>query len=305
MNLDTVSARVQTGDIWHLGQHRLICGDNSDESVVARLMSGERADIMFTSPPYDNQRTYTLGKINWTELMINAFRVAPMAEDGQIFVNLGLVHRTGEWHPYWNDWSEAMRESGWKRFGWYVWNQGAGLPGAWHGRLAPCFEFIFHFNRQAKPPKKIVPCKGAGTGKLHSGGLRKKDGSADTVKTHHGAPVQEFKIPDSIISVFREQRPGLPTAHPAVFPVDLPYFFFQVYSNSGELAYEPFCGGGTTILAGEMAGVRVRAIEIEPRYCDIALARWEEIGGTPILHSRCVLDGDRNREVAQTSLFAV
>src|SRR3546814_12058489 len=68
-----------------------------------------------------------------------------------------------------SDWSSDvcssdlwMRSQGWRRFAWYVWDQGPGMPGDWQGRLAPSFEFIFHFNRQTRKPNKTVPCKFAG-----------------------------------------------------------------------------------------------------------------------------------------------
>ena len=48
-----------------------------------------------------------------------------------------------------------MRKSGWRRFGWYVWDQGPGLPGDWQGRLAPSHEFIFHFNRAPRKPPPL------------------------------------------------------------------------------------------------------------------------------------------------------
>jgi hypothetical protein len=65
-----------------------------------------------------------------------------------VLVNLGLVHRDNEWLPYWQGWFDWMRSEGWCRFGLYVWDQGAGMPGGWAGRLAPAFELVFHFNPQ-------------------------------------------------------------------------------------------------------------------------------------------------------------
>jgi hypothetical protein len=74
-------------------------------------------------------------------------------------VNIGLIHRDGEWVPYWEGWIEWMRSAGWRRFGWYVWDQGWGLPGDWNGRLAPSHEFIFHFNHVAGLLRKTVDKK--------------------------------------------------------------------------------------------------------------------------------------------------
>ena len=60
-----------------------------------------------------------------------------LRDDAQLLVNLGLVHDDNEVQTYWDDWIAWMRAQGWRRFGWYVWDQGPGLPGDWRGRLAP------------------------------------------------------------------------------------------------------------------------------------------------------------------------
>lgn len=112
------------GDIWQLGQHRLCCGDATDAEAVARLMQGEMATLMFTSPPYAQQRDYGAAKEkvgDWDALMQGVFAAAPVATEAQILVNLGLVHRDSEWQPYWEGWVGWMRNAGWRRFGWYVW----------------------------------------------------------------------------------------------------------------------------------------------------------------------------------------
>ena len=133
------------GDLWQIGQHRLICGDATDRAVVAALMPGDTASLCFTSPPYGNQRDYTSGGItDWDGLMRGVFGNVPMAADGQVLVNLGLIHRDNEVIPYWDGWLSWMRTQGWRRFAWYVWDQGPGMPGDWQGRLAPSFEFVFH-----------------------------------------------------------------------------------------------------------------------------------------------------------------
>jgi hypothetical protein len=151
------------GDVWGIGSHRLICGDATDPTVIAKLMQGDAARLCFTSPPYGNQRDYTSGGVkDWDGLMRGVFAKVPMADDGQVLVNLGLIHRDNEVIPYWDAWLGWMRSQGWRRFAWYVWDQGPGMPGDWAGRFAPSFEFVFHFNRASRKPNKIVPCKHAG-----------------------------------------------------------------------------------------------------------------------------------------------
>jgi hypothetical protein len=115
-----------------------LCGDSTDAATVARVMETERAAMLFTSPPYGNQRAYTTGGVmDWDALMQGVFQHldAALRPDGQALVNLGLIHRENEWQPYWEGWLEWMRARGWRRFGLYTWDQGPGLPGDWNGRL--------------------------------------------------------------------------------------------------------------------------------------------------------------------------
>jgi len=268
-------AVARVGDIWLLGDHRLACGDSTNRSTVARVMAADRAALLFTSPPYGNQRDYTTGGVSdWDALMQGVFQHLPLVlrDDGQALVNLGLIHREGEWQPYWQGWLDWMRAQGWRRFALYCWDQGPGLPGDWNGRLAPAFELVFHFNRTARQPNKIVPCKWAGTPNKGSG-LRAADGEVK-VYTHIGLPVQEMRIPDSVLRITRHKARGIETEHPAVFPVALPEFLMRAYTDEGEVVFEPFGGSGTTILAGQRSGRRVRAIELAPAYVDLAIARW-------------------------------
>ncbi|MCO6415166.1 ParB N-terminal domain-containing protein [Siccirubricoccus sp. KC 17139] len=268
-------AVARVGDIWLLGEHRLACGDSTNRSTVARVMAADRAALLFTSPPYGNQRDYTTGGVfDWDALMQGVFGhlEGALRRDAQVLVNLGLIHREGEWQPYWQGWLDWMRGQGWRRFGLYAWDQGPGLPGDWNGRLAPAFELVFHFNREARQANKIVPCKWAGTPNKGSG-LRAADGEVKAY-THIGLPVQEMRIPDSVLRITRHKARGIETEHPAVFPVALPEFLMRAYTDEGDVVFEPFGGSGTTILAGQRTGRRVRAIELAPAYVDLAIARW-------------------------------
>ena len=282
-------AITRTGDLWRLGAHRLLCGDSTDAATVARVMGDDRAALLFTSPPYGNQRDYTTGGVSdWDALMQGVFAHlgAALRTDAQVLVNLGLIHRDGEWQPYWSAWLDWMRARGWRRFGLYAWDQGPGLPGDWNGRLAPAFEFVFHFNREARQANKIVPCKWAGTPNKGSG-LRAADGEVKAY-THIGLPVQEMRIPDSVLRITRHKGRGIETEHPAVFPIALPEFLMRAFTDEGDLVFEPFSGSGTTLLAGQRTGRRVAAIEVAPAYVDLAAARWR------MLHPDLpvTLDGD-------------
>jgi DNA modification methylase len=280
-----VNPVTRPGDVWQLGAHRVICGDASDATVVAALMDADKAVLCFTSPPYGNQRDYTNTIIDWDALMRGVFNQLPMATNGQVLVNLGLIHREQEVIPYWDGWLDWMRTQGWRRFAWYVWDQGPGLPGDWNGRLAPAFEFVFHFNRkdsEPRRPNKIVPCiyagrdthlRGDGTS---AGGMRNKDGSK-TAWNHVGQVTQETKIPDAVIRLMRHKgKIGQDIDHPAVFPVALPQHVLETYTDAGDIVFEPFCGSGTTLLAAQRIGRVIRATEIAPEYVDVTVKRFQQ-----------------------------
>ncbi len=271
----------QQGDVWQMGDHRLMCGDSTNPNHVKQLMDGRKARLCFTSPPYGNQRDYTTdGITDWDKLMTGVFGASTMGsamhKSGQVLVNLGLIHHKNEWQPYWDGWLEFMRIDGWRRFGLYVWDQGPGMPGDWAGRLAPAFELIFHFNKEKRKPNKIVPCEGAGevSHQNDAGGIRSNDGEVGGW-THSGQPIQDYKIPDSVIRLMRQKGSiGDGIDHPAVFPVTLPQHLMEAYTHEGESCYEPFNGSGTSLTAAQNSGRRMHSMELAPEYCDVALERF-------------------------------
>lgn len=287
---------TRRGDLWLLGRHRLLCGDSTAEADVAALMGEDDADLCFTSPPYGQQRDYAheaKSKIaDWDALMRGVFNELPMAPTGQVLVNLGLIHRENEWQPYWEDWIAWMRQQGWKRFGWYVWDQGIGLMGDWNGRLGPSHEFIFqfthefvfHFNHETVRPIKWVSTKLVSRHKKGFGkpGMRNKDGSVGKISSpsKYGGAV---KIPDSVIRINRNMVNDIARHHhPATFPVALPEYFIKSWPG---IVYEPFSGSGTTLIAAEKTDSACRAMEIVPRYCDLAVVRWQQFTGQKAIHA--------------------
>ena len=145
------------------------------------------------------------------------------------------------------------------------------MAGDWNGRLAPSHEFIFHFNRVAERARKTKE-KLPESIKLSRTTLRKADGAAPGSKAASPETgMQPNKIPDSVIRVMSAR--GLKIDHPAVFPVDLVSEMLTAFSDSGELAFEPFCGSGTQIVAAEKDDRRCYAVEIADGVLGLGRAR--------------------------------
>lgn len=261
-------------------RHAILCGDSTKAEDVAHLMDGERAALCFTSPPYAQQRDYgekAKEKVqDWDGLMRGVFANLPMTDDGQVLVNLGLVHRDGEWIPYWDGWIEWMRCQGWRRFGWYVWDQGHGLPGDWNGRLAPSHEWVFHFNRVPVKPSKTVEKDPESVRDRTGDTTMRGDLAAGRHWSSGLASLQTHKIPDSVFRVQRQcGRVMADSHHPAVFPIGLPSAVIESWPGN---VYDPFGGSGTTLVAAHRCDQRSFLMEIEPKYAEIILRRAEAEG---------------------------
>jgi DNA modification methylase len=273
----------QPGQVWWARSpdgtlaHRLLIGDCTKKADVDLLFGDVYADMIFTSPPYGEQRDYDGGHVNWDSLMHGVSWNLPVTDDAQLFFNLGICYEDYEWVEYWQPFLRYMNGQGWRRYGWYVWDQGSGLPGDWHGRLAPSFEFVFHFNKKIIPPSKVVVCKQMG--RVTTGGaIRYPDGSATPVRR---VTVSDFKIHDSVVRVPRGTGQGIAHLHPAIYSVDLPAEFIKSYSSEGAIVYDPFGGALTTTLACQETGRTSYSIEISPGYFAIGLERLEAAGLNP------------------------
>jgi DNA modification methylase len=114
-----------------------------------------------------------------------------------------------------------------------------------------------------------------------------------------------MRIPDSVIRVMRHKgKIGEGIDHPAVFPVALPQFVIEAFSNIGDLVFEPFGGSGSTMLAAQRTGRVCRSVEIAPEYVDVAIQRFRqnhpEVAVTLLATGQTFdeVEGERIEEVA-------
>lgn len=264
---------VKPGDIYALGRHRIMCGDAASKQDVSRLLGGDQPDLVVTSPPYAHVRDYDRKIACWQSLMTGALDGHDFAHDVQMLINLGVIHRRGEMVLYWHDWLNAMRRSGWKQAGMYIWDKLQAIPGANIGAPRPSHELIFHLNKARASINATVPNKDAGK-KNWGFKYRGKDGTAKRKDSDPNKLINEKRPVDSVFRIRAEKHNR--TGHPAVFPIALPASIIASWKRPGCVAYDPFCGSGTTLLACEQEGVTGLGMEISPEYCNITLTRWQK-----------------------------
>lgn len=273
-------AVTKPGDLWLLGDHRLLCGDSTDPESVEVLMEGENAALLFTSPPYLDARNYRGGKnlqVDELAKFIEAF--APYAR--LLAVNLGLIRRDGALVPYWDAYIENAAEAGLKLISWNVWDRSMPWSVAQQTAMFPLeHEWILIFGKETFELNLTVPNKTAGE-KRDNIPNRQPDGSIEYRAT------KEIRSHRALGTVIRmNPANGQTTGHPAVFPVRLPAAYIEAASNPGDLIADPFGGSGTTLIAAAEAGRRCNLMELDPAYCDVICRRFQETTGiVPVLET--------------------
>lgn len=264
--------RTKLGDLFLLGEHRLLCGDSTDRAQVDKLMNGQKADMVFTSPPYLDLRDYK-GGLDLSIEKLGAIFDWP----SDIFsINLGLIIRERKIVQYWNEWLSEAEKRNLPLLSWNVWDKGyARAPAHQQAMFGLCHEWIFCFGKY-RELERIIPNKCAGETRSDNATVRERDGSL-TQKSR--TKIQEFRQLDSVLRVPAINCRSLEyQGHPASFPIA---FAESYISSVGEnsLIAEPFLGSGSTLIACEKTNRKCFGMEIDPHYCDVILDRWAKYSG--------------------------
>jgi len=273
---------AQRGQIFRLGEHRLMCGDSTDADDVARLMDGKKAELLFTSPPYSDMRDYggdNLSVDHLCKFIPTHFEFA----EYQV-INLGLQRKDNEIVQYWDAYIKTAKDAGYKFLSWNIWNKtiGGSMASA-TAMFLMVHEWIFVFGKDAKKLNRTIPNQldkyEARRGKNWRDGspeksIRSKDGSMKTTSsatyTHHQLPSVLIQTPE--LSDIRKM-------HPAIYPVAFPQSYIEAMTNELEIVIDPFLGSGSTLIACEKLSRICYGMEIDPHYCDVIIKRWEDFTG--------------------------
>lgn len=253
-----IEKRCNLGDVWKLGNHRLMCGDSTKESDVAQLMNNEKADLLLTDPPYNvDYQGATKDKMK-------------IAND-----NMSDVAFVGFLTAAFNCAIQAMR-SGAAFYVWHADSKGFEFRTALKEVGLTLRETLIWVKNSIVLGRQDYqwqhePC-------LYGW----KDGAA------------HYFIKDrSQSTVIFEDKPTRNDIHPTMKPVELMARLIKNSSQCGWLVLDLFGGSGSTLIACEQTGRKCYTMEFDPKYCDAILDRWEKLTGlkAELVESKTKEDG--------------
>jgi len=241
-------------------------------------------DLVFTSPPYADQRKRTYGGIkpdeyvDWFLSKSKQF-LRVLKPTGTFVLNIKERVVDGERHTYVIELILGLREQGWLWTEEFVWHKKNCYPGKWPNRFRDSWERLLQFNKQRKfnmyQEAVMVPVGDWAKDRLAS--LSETDKIRDESKVGSGFGKNVSKwigrsrvYPTNVIHMATECSNR---KHSAVFPVALPIWFIRLFTQPGDVVLDPFIGSGTTAVAAKELGRRYVGIDINGEYCQIAMER--------------------------------
>lgn len=259
------------GDLWLLGPHRLFCGDATKASDVGKVMGNDLADMVFTDPPY-NVRISSIqgrGRIRHREFVAASGEMSRKQFTRFLTQALSCAARhsvKGSIHFACQDWRHMreMLSAGEEVYtelkNLVVWNKTNAGQGSFYRSQ---YELIFVWKNGDAPH-------------VNNFELGQHGRNRTNVWTYAG------------VNTFRSDRLKELAAHPTVKPVAMVADAMRDCSRRGDIVLDPFVGSGTTVLAAERVGRRAYALDLDPRYVDVAVRRWQAF-----TKRDAILDGTR------------
>lgn len=245
---EKVPAKTKLGDIYQLGMHRLMCGDSTNKDNFKILMKNEKADIVFTSPPYNIGKSirgnmYENDKDNKSDEdyvnFISAVTTNCLSFSDFLFINLQLLESNKRaLINYQFRFIDKIKDI-------LIWNKSRYPPHINKGTFGCKWEYVFAISNDGK--SRSFPCNWQGK-------------YSNVIETENNSINEHAEI------------------HRAGFPVSFPEGMIEKMDFTNSIL-DPFGGTGTTMIAAEKTNRKCFMMEIDPHYCDVIVARWEKYTG--------------------------
>jgi site-specific DNA-methyltransferase (adenine-specific) len=273
---ENAPTRCNSGDVWLLGRHKLMCGDSTKEEDVAKLMGGAQADLLLTDPPYNvnyeggTKDKMTIANDNMDDASFVAFLTdAFMAADKAMKPGAAFYI----WHADSKGWEfrSALHNAGFTLRETLVWVKNALVLGRqdYQWKHEPCLygwkDGAAHYFIEDRSQSTVFEDAGVDYKKLKKSELL--------------ALVQQLTAPKTETTVLYEDKPTHNDIHPTMKPVRLMGRLIKNSARPQENVLDLFGGSGSTLIACEQLNRTCYMMEFDPKYCDAILARWEKLTG--------------------------
>jgi DNA modification methylase len=251
--------KTKPGDIYILGNHRLMCGDSTSIDDVEKLMDGEIADFMFTSPPYNAGDSEKLSGNTHTD--DNKYATYRDDKSSDEYLDL-LCGFTNAWMTCTKVMAINLQQLAGNKIAFIeylyhyknnfidmaIWNKGHGAPAMAKNVMNSAFEYVIFLSKEQNPSRAFEISDFRGT-----------------VKNVYDAPPNRNNEFSSV--------------HAATFPIHLPEWGITTFTKNKTIIADCFGGTGTTLIVCEKHNRKARLMELDPKYCDVIVKRWEEFTG--------------------------
>ncbi len=257
---------------------------NGDCENVLKGIPDNSVDLIFTSPPYADQRTSTYGGIrpdqyvSWFLPKAKEFHRV-LKPEGSFILNIKERVVNGERHTYVIELILELRRHGWYWTEEYMWHKKNSHPGKWSNRFRDNWERLLHFTKQKKfamyQDEVMVPVGDWAQSRLKNLSETDKKRDNSRVGSGFGKKIENWVGRDLVYpsNVLHMATECYNQQHSAVFPVALPEWFIRLFTQPGDLILDPFNGSGTTCVAATRLDRNYVGIDTNREYCEVAINR--------------------------------
>ncbi|MBF1393894.1 MAG: hypothetical protein HXN36_02940 [Prevotella histicola] len=300
-------AQAKDGDIYRLGEHRLICGDSTKQEYINALMDGEAADLLVTDPPYNVdyseknealnradggkriQRDIVSDKMDeeaFVSFLMAAFKNANsvMREGAAFYVWFADNHFTEVWKSLMSNQLNVKQQ--------LIWNKNNLILGRldYQMKHEPCLygwkDGAAHYFVDKRNLVTVIEDK-----------KDLENMSKQEMKDLLEKIFLKQELPSTVIDCDKPQRSA---DHPTMKPIPLMGRLIANSSRRKDIVLDIFGGSGTTLIASEQLGRKCRMVEYEPIYVDVIIKRWEELTGMKAFLMRNIYENKADKDKDDT-----
>jgi len=269
---DIIQTNIVIGDLFEIGSHRLLCGDSTDSDAISKLMNGDKADMAFTSPPYNAGKSESLSgnthttdnkyneyndnqtKDNYLDLLVGFTNNALLNSEYLICNIQSLAGNKIALIEYLYKYKDNFIDVA-------IWDKGHGAPAMAENVMTSAWEYMFFISSKENASRAIPKGKFRGT----------------VPNIYRGKPNRNNEFSN---------------VHAATFPIDLPEWALQ-FTKTNDIILDQFLGTGTTMVASHQLNRKCYGMELDPKYCQVIVDRMIKLDPT--------LTIKRNGEIWQTN----